>query len=146
MHSRDIPKTAFKTHVGQYEFRVMSFGLTNPPATFQATMNETFVALLRKYVLIFFDDILVYSRTLEDNEMHIEVVLSTLKRNQLFAKRTKYFFGQEQIEYLGHIITRRRIATDLSKIEAMQQWPTPVSTKGLRGFLGLTGYYRKFIK
>ncbi len=108
-------------------------------------MNEIFATQLRKYVLIFFDDILIYSRTLEEHAIHLESELQTLRQNQFFAKRNKCFFGQERIEYLGHIITYQGIATDSSKIEAMQLWPTPTSTKGLRGFLGLTGYYRKFI-
>nr|CAD1837469.1 unnamed protein product [Ananas comosus var. bracteatus] len=146
MHEEDVPKTAFQTHIGHYEFRVMPFGLTNAPATFQAIMNEVFAPQLRKYVLVFFDDILVCSRSLEEHVDHLAKVLRTLKGNRLYAKRSKCFFGQRRVDYLGFVITKDGVTTNQSKIEAMIQWSIPKSTKGVRGFLGLTGYYRKFVK
>nr|CAD1837579.1 unnamed protein product [Ananas comosus var. bracteatus] len=145
MHEEDVPKTAFQTHIGRYEFRVMPFRLTNAPTTFQAIMNEVFAPQLRKYVLVFFDDILVYSRSLEEHVDHLTKVLSTLKGNKLYAKRSKCFFGQRRVDYLGFVITEDGVTMDQSKIEAMIQWSIPKLTKGVRGFLGLTGYYRKFV-
>ena len=112
----------------------------------QALMNDVFALYLRKYVLVFFDDILVYSPDLSQHIYHLQTVLESLRLNRLFAKKSKCFFGQEQIEYLGHIISAAGVATDPAKIEAMLNWPEPKTLKSLRGFLGLTGYYRKFIK
>ena len=139
-------KTAFQTHVGQYEFCVMAFGLTGAPGTFPGAMNVTLAPGLRRFALVFFDDILVYNRTLEEHVHHLCQVLSWLRADQWKLKLSKCKFALQTISYLGHVVSADGLSTDPSKVQAIVDWPTPQSVKELRGFLGLAGYYRKFVK
>jgi hypothetical protein len=146
MVESDEAKTAFKTHSGQYQFRVMPFGLTNAPATFQCAMNSIFAPYIRKFILVFMDDILVYSKSLEEHVIHLRLVFQTLQQHNFFVKHSKCSFAQSKLEYLGHVISQDGVATDEEKTKVMLAWPTPTNVTELRGFLGLTGYYRKFVK
>ena len=122
----------------------MPFELTNAPTTFQAAMNELFQPYLRRFVLVFFDDILVYRKTWREHVRHLDQVLTILEEHRFFAKMSKCTFGKEELEYLGHIISKEGVKVVLSKIKAIIQWPKPYNISKLRGFLGLTGYYRIF--
>ncbi|XP_057775458.1 uncharacterized protein LOC130994433 [Salvia miltiorrhiza] len=146
MHNQDIFKTAFRTHDGHYEFLVMPFGLSNAPSTFQATMNYVLKKFLRCFVVVFFDDILIYSRSESEHLEHLSAVLSCLRTNCLYVKLSKCSFGTSSVAYLGHIVSAGELRVDPTKIQAMLDWPQPKTAKQLRGFLGLTGYYRKFIQ
>ena len=140
VQEEDRYKTAFRTYQGLYEWRVMPFGLTNAPTTFQSLMNNIFQNLLRKYVLVFFDDILVYSPTWCTHLTHLEHVLRLLQEHKLFAKLSKCIFAKQQVEYLGHTVSAAGIAMEEGKIQAVWSWPLP---KSLKQLLGLTGYYRR---
>ena len=146
MLPEDEHKTAFKTHQGRYQFKVMPFGLTNAPATFQCVINQILQPFLRKFVLVFLNDIMIYSTSLEQHTEHITQVLDTLRQHQLYLKASKCTFAKDSLEYLGHIISSRGVSTDLSKITDMLNWPVPTTMTELRAFLGLTDYYRKFVR
>lgn len=139
-------KTAFQTHLGQYEFCVMAFGLTGAPGTFQGAMNVTLQLGLRKSVVVFFDDILVYSRSYEEHLKHLALVFSWLAADKWCLKLTKCTFVQRSIAYLGHVISAEGLSTNPAKIKAIAEWPKPSNVKALRSFLGLAGYYRKFMR
>ncbi|MCO5564854.1 hypothetical protein L7F22_018522 [Adiantum nelumboides] len=146
IQAEDIPKTAFNTRFGHYEFVVMLFGLTNAPATFNRLMTDLFREGLDNFVLVFFDDILVYSKTREEHEQHLRQVLEILRIAKLYAKRSKCLFFVEKVAYLGFIVSKDGISPDPAKVEAVVKWPIPQSVSEVRGFLGLTGWCRIFIQ
>jgi len=125
---------------------VVAFGLTGAPGTFQGAMNMTLHPLLRRCVIVFFDDILVYSKTLEEHLQHLRQVFQLLAQDQWHIKLSKCKFGQTSIAYLGHIIGENGVATDPAKIVAVASWPTPSNIKELRSFLGFAGFYRRFVQ
>jgi hypothetical protein len=145
MHPADISKTTFRTHQGQFEFLVMPFSLTNAPSTFQALMNDILKPFIRKSVLVFFDDILIFSSTWAQHLQHVKQDLQVLREHKLVLKRSKCSFSEESVSYLGHVISSAGVAMDLTKIEAVANWPRPKTLRALQGFLGLSRYYRKFI-
>ncbi|WVZ23465.1 hypothetical protein V8G54_002009 [Vigna mungo] len=142
----DCAKTAFRTHNGHFEFKVMPSGLCNAPSTFQATTNDLFRPHLRQFIIVFFDDILVYSPTLDSHVSHLESTFQLLLQHSFKLKGDKCSIGKESIHYLGHIVARQGVHPDPNKIQVVLDWPLPTSVKSLRGFLGLTGFYRRFVK
>ena len=141
-----VENTAFRTRYGHFEYLVLPFGLTNAPATFMGLMNEVFRPLLDKSVVIYLDDILIYSRTWEDHKRHIAAVLDRLREHQLYAKISKCEFGKSKVEFLGHVVSNEGVAVDFKKVKAVQLWPPPQNIHDLRAFLGLANYYRRFVE
>ncbi|KAJ9515263.1 hypothetical protein QJQ45_002393 [Haematococcus lacustris] len=141
----DIPKTAFSTRYGHFEFTVLPFGLCNAPATFQRLMNDIFRQELDDHVIVYLDDILIFSRTHEEHARHLDRVLSLLRQHKLYAKLSKCEFGRSQTQFLGHIITSTGIACDPNKVVAINSWPVPTTVHEVRSFLGLANYYRRFV-
>ncbi|WVZ80915.1 hypothetical protein U9M48_028350 [Paspalum notatum var. saurae] len=146
IREEDIPKTAFSTRYGLYEYLVMSFGLTNAPAFFMYMMNSVFMNKLDKFVVVFIDDILVYSKSEEEHEEHLRTVFTRLREHQLYAKFSKCAFWLRKVSFLGHILSEKGVAVDPSKVEDVLNWKQPEIVTEIRSFLGLAGYYRRFIK
>ena len=142
----DVPKTAFRTRYGHYEFLVMPFGLTNAPAAFMDLMNKVFRPYLDQFVVVFIDDILVYSKDEQEHEQHLKIVLLTLRDKKLYAKLSKCDFWLKEISFLGHIMSAEGIRVDPVKIEAVVNWKPPRNFTEVRSFLGLAGYYRRVVK
>ncbi|GJS68808.1 putative reverse transcriptase domain-containing protein [Tanacetum coccineum] len=142
----DIPITAFRTRYGHFEFQVMPFGLTNAPAVFMDLMNRVCKPYLDKFVIVFIDDILVYSKDEEEHEKHLKIILELLKKERLYAKFSKCDFWLDSVQFLGHVIDRSGVHVDLAKIEAIKSWAAPTTPREVRQFLGLGGYYRRFIE
>jgi hypothetical protein len=140
-----ISKTAFRTRYGHYEFTVVLFGLSNAPVVFMFLMNGVFRNYLDKFVIVFLDDILVYSKIEEEHEQHLRMMLQVLREHWLYAKLSKCSFYQRQIHYLGHIISEEGIVVDPEKVQAIREWPAPRNVAEVRSFMGLVGYYRRFI-
>ncbi|KAL0536697.1 hypothetical protein IC582_025657 [Cucumis melo] len=142
----DVPKTAFRSRYGHYEFIVMSFGLTNAPAVFMDLMNRVFREFLDTFVIVFIDDILIYSKTEAEHEKHLRMVLQTLRDNKLYAKFSKCEFWLKQVSFLGHVVSKAGVSVDPAKIEAVTGWTRPSTVSEVRSFLGLAGYYRRFVE
>ncbi|WVZ52111.1 hypothetical protein U9M48_003201 [Paspalum notatum var. saurae] len=142
----DIPKTAFATKYGLYEYTVMSFGLTNTSAYFMQLMNSVFMDYLDKFVVVFIDDILIYSKTESEHEEHLRLVLQRLREHKLYAKFSKCEFWIDKVRFLGHVVSKGGIAVDPSNVSTITNWKVPKIPKEVRGFLGLAGYYRRFIE
>ncbi|KAL0561256.1 hypothetical protein IC582_001678 [Cucumis melo] len=142
----DVPKTAFRSRYGHYEFIVMSFGLTNAPAVFMDLMNIVFREFLDTFVIVFIDDILIYSKTEAEHEEHLRIVLQTLRDNKLYAKFSKCEFWLKQVSFLGHVVSKAGVSVDPAKIEAVTGWTRPSTVSEVRSFLGLAGYYRRFVE
>ncbi|GJR99521.1 putative reverse transcriptase domain-containing protein, partial [Tanacetum coccineum] len=142
----DIPKMAFRTRYGHYEFQVMPFGLTNAPAVFMDLMNRVCKPYLDKFVIVFIDDILIYSKSKEEHEEHLKLILELLKKEELYAKFSKCDFWLPKVQFLGHVIDSEGVHVDPAKIESIKDWASPKTPTEIRQFLGLAGYYRRFIE
>ncbi|GJW97143.1 putative reverse transcriptase domain-containing protein [Tanacetum coccineum] len=146
VRDEDIPKTAFRTRYGHYEFQVMPFGLTNAPAVFMDLMNRVCKPYLDKFVIVFIDDILIYSRNEEEHANHLRIILELLRKEKLYAKFSKCDFWIRMVQFLGHLIDSQGLHVDPAKIEAVKNWASPTTPMEVRQFLGLAGYYRRFIQ
>ncbi|KAK1651032.1 hypothetical protein QYE76_068837 [Lolium multiflorum] len=145
MKEGDEWKTAFKTKFGLYEWLVMPFGLTNAPSTFMRLMNHVLREFIGKFVVVYFDDILIYSRNESDHTIHIRHVLQVLRDNQLYGNLEKCTFCKDKVIFLGYVVSKHGVEVDVSKIEAIQNWPTPMNVSQVRSFHGLAGFYRRFV-
>ncbi|GJU47379.1 putative nucleotidyltransferase, ribonuclease H [Tanacetum coccineum] len=145
VREEDIPKTAFRTRYRHFEFTVMPFGLTNAPAVFMDLMNRVCRPYLDKFVIVFIDDILIYSKSKEEHEVHLKLILELLEKEKLFRKFSKCEFWLQEVHFLGHVVNSKGIHVDPSKIEAVKNWKPPKTPTEIRSFLGLAGYYRRFI-
>jgi hypothetical protein len=141
----DIPKTAFSTRYTLYEYLVISFGITNAPAYFMYLMNSVFMLELDKFVIVFIDDILIYSKNLEDHARHLHIILQRLREHYLYAKFSKCEFCLDTVKFLGHTISSDGISVDPSKVQEVMDWKPPTSVHQIRSFLGLAGYFHRFI-
>ena len=142
----DVHKTTFRTRYGHYEFLVMPFGLTNAPSSFMDLMNRVFRPYVDQFFVVFIDNIIVYSKDRENHDTHLRVVLETLRKEQLYAKLSKCEFWLNEVSFLGHIVLKEGIQVDPKKIEVVVEWKPPRNVIEVRSFLGLAGYYRRFVK
>jgi hypothetical protein len=142
----DRPKTALKTPFGHFLFKVLIEGLMNAPATFQTVMNSNLHSYIRKFVVVYIDDILIFSETEAEHQAHVRLFLEVLKREKFYICKAKSSFAQKEIKYLGHILNKKGIRHDSKKVEAVQTWPVPRNIHDVKSFLGLVNYFRKFIE
>lgn len=146
MKDSNIHKMAFRTHKGHYDFMVMPFGLTNAPSTLQSLMNSILKACLRKFIIVFIDDILIYNNSKETHFDHLKIVLWTLRENKLCLRLSKCVFGELKIDYLAHVVSVEGVQPNQHKIQAILEWLIPRNIWMLRGFLGLVWFYLRFVK
>ena len=146
VRDKDIPKTTFRTRFGHFEFTVMSFGLTNAPAAFMDFMHRIFQPCLDQFIVVFVDDILIYSQLEWEHEYHLRIVLQLLRDHQLYAKFSKCEFWLTEVKFLGHVESASRVSVDPEKVEVVMSWERPKSVFKIRSFLGMAGYYRRFIE
>src|SRR3954466_11031070 len=146
VQEEDITKTTFVSHCGHHEFTVMPFGLTNAPAVFMGMMSGIFRPYLNKFVVVFVDDILIYSTTKEEHAEHLRIALQLLRDNQLYAKLSKCEFWLPEVKFLGHVVSGAGIAVDEEKVAAVKDWETLKNVFDIRNFLRLAGYYRRFLQ
>nr|GEW27391.1 putative reverse transcriptase domain-containing protein [Tanacetum cinerariifolium] len=146
VREEDIPETAFRTRYGHYEFQVMLFGLTNAPAVFMDLMNRVCKPYLDKFVIVFIDDILIYLKNKKEHEEHLKAILELLKKEELYAKFSKCEFWIPKVQFLGHMIDSQGIHVDPAKIKSVKDWASPKSPTEIHQFVGLAGYYRRFIE
>jgi hypothetical protein len=146
MKEGDEWKTAFKTKYGLYEWLVMPFCLTNAPSTFMRLMNHILHAFIGRFVVVYFDDILIYSKNLEEHVMHLKSVLEILRKEKLFANLKKCIFCTDNLVFLGFVVSKRGIEVDEEKVKAIQEWPTPTTISQVRNFHGLASFYRWFVR
>ena len=144
--AEDVQKTAFRSRYGHYEYVVMPFGVTNAPALFMDYMNKIFRPFLDKFVVVFIDDILIYSKTHEDHVQYLRTVLGILMEEKLYAKLSKCEFWMREVQFLGHVISSLGILVDPTKVDVVLQWERPKSVKKITSFVGLAGYYKRFIE
>ncbi|XP_015159833.1 uncharacterized protein [Solanum tuberosum] len=146
MQATDVPKTAFRTRYEHYKFIVMSFGLTNAPAAFMSRMNRIIKPYMDLFVIVFIDDILIYSRAWKEHEKHLRIVLGLLREKRLYAKFSKCEFWLDSMSFLGHVVSKDGVMVDPTKIEAVKNWVRPTNVSEVRSFVGLASYYRQFVK
>ena len=146
IREKDISKTAFRTRNGHFEYTVMPFGLTNAPAAFMDLMHRVFRPYLDQFVIVFIDNILIYSWTHEEHERRLTIVLQTLREHKLYAKMSQCEFWMKEVKFLGHVVSEQGVAVDPSKIEAVMKWEPPKNVTEVRIFLGLAGYYKRFLE
>ncbi|WMV09679.1 hypothetical protein MTR67_003064, partial [Solanum verrucosum] len=144
--TEDVPKTAFRTRYGHYEFLVMSFGLTNALATFMSLMNRVFKPFLDSFIIVFIDDILVYSKSEEEHVDHLRIIMGVLGKQRLYAKFSKCEFRLTSVAVLGHVVSKEGVMVDPQNIVAIKNWVRPSSMTEVRSFVGLASYYRRFVK
>src|SRR3954463_5244653 len=146
IRNEDIPKRAFTTRYGLYEYTVKSFGLTNAPTTFSRLMNYIFMEYLDKFVVVYLDDIFIYSKNKEEHAEHLRLILEKLREHKLYAKYSKCEFWLPEVTYLGHVISKDGVAVTPERIQAILDWTPPNSVKQVRSFLRLDSYCRRFVE